>query len=185
MAPEVAKELPYDKSVDVFSFGILLHELMSGEKPFYGYSSGKHMQQVVLGGERPKMNAQITGHWPENLKCLLKHCWAYDTSLRPSFAEIKVILQDMLNAKEDVSMSTAENPNGLVVPPGIGFIGGLLHPLSRKKTRAKTTGSSSSESENGSDLSGDPAALAKEGIKGLKPPAKAGRSRTWGFSQRR
>lgn len=185
MAPEVAKELPYDKSVDVFSFGILLHELMSGEKPFYGYSSGKHMHQVVLGGERPKMNAQLTGHWPEKLKILLKRCWSEDTSFRPSFAEITVILQDILDVKEDVSMNIAENSNGISAPPGIGFIGGLLHPLSRKKTRAKTTGSSYSKSESGSDLSCDPAALTTEGMKALKPPAKAGRSRSWGFSHRR
>ena len=189
MAPEVAKECPYDKSVDVFSFGILLHEVVSGEKPFYGYSSGKHMQQVVLGGERPKMDAQHTGHWPDNLKWLLKHCWSEAPSMRPSFAEIKVVLQDILDGKDDVHpfMRAAENSTGSLIPSSSGgFIGGFFHPLSRKKARARTTGSNcSGESDSGSNSSGDPASVAKEGIKGLKPPAKAGRARSWGISHRR
>jgi len=190
MAPEVAKECPYDKSVDVYSFGILLHELVSGEKPFYGYSSGKHMQQVVIGGERPKMDSQHTANWPANLKCLLKHCWSAFPSLRPSFADIKVVLQDILDGHEEVRLllcGPAENginSGPAIVSPAGGFIGGLLHPLSRKKTRARTTGGSSSS--GGSDTGSDPPSpVVKEGMKGLKPPAKAGRARTWGFGHRR
>lgn len=187
MSPEVAKECPYDKSVDVYSFGILLHELVSGEKPFYGYSSGKHMQQVVIGGERPKMDSQHTANWPANFKCLLKHCWSAFPSLRPSFAEIKVVLQDILDGKEEVRSSLCnpgENGSGsAVLSPAGGFIGGLFNPLSRKKTRAKTIGGSTSSA--GSDADSDQPSLVKEGIKGLRPPAKAGRARTWGFGHRR
>ena len=76
MAPEIAKDCPYDKSVDVYSFGILLWEMCAAEKPFYGYSSGKHMQLVVIGGERPKMDSQHTSNWPMNLQWLMKRCWS-------------------------------------------------------------------------------------------------------------
>eukprot|EP00934_Nitzschia_sp_Nitz4_P000585 Nitzschia sp. Nitz4//scaffold190_size42200//30078//33516//NITZ4_007394-RA/size42200-processed-gene-0.52-mRNA-1//-1//CDS//3329540150//585//frame0 len=56
MAPEVARGKAYNKSVDVYSFGILLWEMCSLEKPYMGYSSKRHMKDVVLGGERPKMD---------------------------------------------------------------------------------------------------------------------------------
>ena len=170
--------------VDVYSFGILLHELISGEKPFYGYSSGKHMQQVVLGGERPKMDAHTAGHWPANLKSLMKHCWSPFPTLRPSFTEIKLVLQDILDGREDVRPACSfvdekmECSDSVDPSTGGGFIGGLLHPLGRKKFRSKTTGSV----DDGSGDSRDP---AKDGFKGLKPPAKGGRSRTWGFGYRR
>jgi len=34
MAPEIVKETPYDKSVDIWSLGILLYELLHGYSPF-------------------------------------------------------------------------------------------------------------------------------------------------------
>ena len=97
MAPEVAKELPYNKSVDAYSFGIMLHELLSAEKPFFGFSAGKHMSLVVLGGERPKMDHRHTSCWPMNLQWLMKRCWSPFPTSRPTFAVIRETLQAVLD----------------------------------------------------------------------------------------
>ena len=35
MAPELAGDRPYNYSVDLWSFGVLLYELVTGEPPFY------------------------------------------------------------------------------------------------------------------------------------------------------
>lgn len=102
MAPEVAQEEPYDQSVDVFSFGILLWEMLATEKPFFGYSSGKHMQNVVIRGERPSMGQNHTAYWPLNLQWLIQRCWSDDPILRPPFSMIKQVLRDVLNKIEDV-----------------------------------------------------------------------------------
>ena len=174
--------------MDVYSFGILLHELITGDKPFFGFSSGKHMQQVVLGGERPKMDAHTTGHWPANLKCLMKHCWSPFPALRPSFTDIKVVLQDILDGREDIHPSIRSRSSGEinhecsapVEPPAVGFIGSLFHPMSRKKARSRTTGSADDS------ISGKEVHLPKDGFQQLKPPTKGGgRSRSWGFGHRR
>ena len=66
------------------------------EKPFAGYSSRKHYQQIVLGGERPKMDNSHTSHWPTQLQNLMKSCWTSDSNARPAFSAIKVILQDII-----------------------------------------------------------------------------------------
>jgi serine/threonine protein kinase len=94
----VAKEHPYDKSVDVYSFGILLWELCSLEKPFNGYTSKKHMSNVVLGGERPKMDSSHTSNWPIQLQHLTKNCWSASPDSRPPFTEIRVTLEKLLES---------------------------------------------------------------------------------------
>ena len=42
MAPEVAKGWAYDKTVDVYSFGILLWEICALERPFSQYTKEEH-----------------------------------------------------------------------------------------------------------------------------------------------
>mmetsp|Transcript_17663 Transcript_17663/g.43008 ORF Transcript_17663/g.43008 Transcript_17663/m.43008 type:complete len:801 (+) Transcript_17663:296-2698(+) len=93
MAPEVALDKGYNKSVDVYSFGILLWEIFSMEKPFKGYCSKKHMKCVIEGGERPK----IDHHLPINLQWLLKSCWSPNPEDRPSFDTARSILSDVLD----------------------------------------------------------------------------------------
>jgi serine/threonine protein kinase len=100
----VAKDEHYDKSVDVYSFGIVLWEICSLEKPFKGYCSKKHMSNVIVGGERPKMDHSHTSTWPVRLQCLMKSCWTSNPPERPSFESIKNILEVvMLELSEDHS----------------------------------------------------------------------------------
>ena len=54
MAPEVALRQLYNEKVDVYSFGILFWQLLSGENPFAGMSHEQHMERVVRGGQRIK-----------------------------------------------------------------------------------------------------------------------------------
>lgn len=105
MAPEVARAAPYNQSVDVYSFGILLWELCSGEKAFGRSSRGNHLCQVVYGGERPPLDAKRTEYWPANLIRLMQRCWSPSTQERPSFRVIAEVLQDILDGKENIPMS--------------------------------------------------------------------------------
>lgn len=105
MAPEVANDYPYDKSVDVYSFGILLWEICALEKPFYRYSSQRHMREVVIGGDRPKMDSSYTTQWPTSLQSLMKSCWSSEVLNRPSFSVVKQNLESIL---KELSPTTTE-----------------------------------------------------------------------------
>ncbi|XP_072093396.1 serine/threonine-protein kinase VIK isoform X2 [Arachis hypogaea] len=62
MAPEVFKHRRYDKKVDVFSFAMILYEMLEGEPPFTNlepYEGAKH----VAEGHRPIIRAK--GYGPE------------------------------------------------------------------------------------------------------------------------
>lgn len=137
MAPEVAKEISYDLTVDVYSFGILLWELCSMDKPFHAFSSGKHMQQVVMGGERPRLDTPSTSWLPMNLQWLLKKCWSAFPVSRPSFEGIKSTLQDIISGNQCIP---ANEVHGTPLSPPTG---GFASMRKASRLRNRTTGDDS------------------------------------------
>ncbi len=71
MAPEVAACQPYNQKADVYSFGIILWELIALQKPYDGMNREEFYTHVVHGGERPALKQK----WPEDLTELMKSCW--------------------------------------------------------------------------------------------------------------
>jgi len=88
---------------------MLLWELCTTEKPFEGYGIQQHMQLVVVGGERPKMDHNHIGHWPLELQWLVNRCWSESPAIRPSFTVIKQTLYDILYKIPDKNMSTSSS----------------------------------------------------------------------------
>ena len=97
----VAKCEPYGKSVDVYSFGILLWELCSLTKPFTQYPKDKFKADIVDGGKRPKTDGY---NWPPKLQAVMKNCWSADPSKRPSFSVLErmlgMILEELKSGDE-------------------------------------------------------------------------------------
>lgn len=89
MAPEVALSQPYNKTADIYSFGIILWQICELETPFKSYDMVKFRQKVVNGGTRPKMNKK----WSTSLSILLGRCWANDLNQRPSSEETMDLLR--------------------------------------------------------------------------------------------
>mmetsp|Transcript_42915 Transcript_42915/g.84316 ORF Transcript_42915/g.84316 Transcript_42915/m.84316 type:complete len:336 (-) Transcript_42915:478-1485(-) len=88
MSPEVFNEKPYNLSADVYSFGILFWQICSLKVPFDFFSIDMMVNNVANGITRPKIN----GGWRKDWIEMMKKCWDNDSSLRPSFLEIKDIL---------------------------------------------------------------------------------------------
>lgn len=95
MAPEVMLGIPYDEKVDVFSFGILMHEIMSGIAPYEDQEDISAIQMMVLQGVRPDMALLPTG-CHQDLKALMKMCWALNPRKRPSFQDALQVLQSLV-----------------------------------------------------------------------------------------
>lgn len=84
MAPEVFKHRRYDKKVDVFSFAMILYEMIEGDPPLANlepYEAAKY----VADGHRPTFRSK--GCIPD-LRELTEQCWAPDMNVRPPFLDI-------------------------------------------------------------------------------------------------
>ncbi|CAA3021106.1 serine threonine- kinase STY46-like [Olea europaea subsp. europaea] len=89
MAPEVFKHRKYDKKVDVFSFAMILYEMLEGEPPL-AHCEPYEAARYVAEGHRPNFRAK--GFIPD-LRELIERCWAADMNLRPPFLEILKMLE--------------------------------------------------------------------------------------------
>ena len=79
MAPEVAECKPYDCKADVFSFAILLWEMLALRTAFKGYSRKEFLDRVVRRRERLIVNRL----WPSLTRTVIKEAWDNDTQKRP------------------------------------------------------------------------------------------------------
>jgi serine/threonine protein kinase len=85
MAPEVANAKGAEFASDVYSYGILLWELCTLEKPYKKFETReKFMEKVVFGGWRPSFSSIPSAA----LRRLIQECWQEDPKARPSFSRI-------------------------------------------------------------------------------------------------
>ncbi|KAG5206857.1 hypothetical protein JEQ12_018430 [Ovis aries] len=84
MAPEVIRASMFSKGSDVWSYGVLLWELLTGEVPFRGIDG----LAVAYGVAMNKLALPIPSTCPEPFAKLMEDCWNPDPHSRPSFTSI-------------------------------------------------------------------------------------------------
>ncbi|CAJ1942400.1 unnamed protein product [Cylindrotheca closterium] len=91
MAPEVLANLSYNEKADVYSYGIIVWELLSRECPYDGMSPIQCALAVLNRDKRP----DIPKWCPPQLHALIKSCTKKDPAQRPSFDQILLALDAM------------------------------------------------------------------------------------------
>ncbi|KAM7476498.1 hypothetical protein LguiB_023741 [Lonicera macranthoides] len=82
--------LKYTEKCDVYSFGMICFQLLTGKVPFEdGHLQGDQMGRNIRTGERPL----FPHNSPKYLTNLTKKCWHSDPNQRPSFSSICRILR--------------------------------------------------------------------------------------------
>lgn len=72
MAPEVALAQNYDETCDIYSWAIVVWQMVSKKTPYFGMGGiAGHKERVVIGGERPP----IPKGWPAPLVEVLNRAW--------------------------------------------------------------------------------------------------------------
>eukprot|EP01114_Cavostelium_apophysatum_P017498 TRINITY_DN5214_c0_g1_i2.p1 TRINITY_DN5214_c0_g1~~TRINITY_DN5214_c0_g1_i2.p1 ORF type:complete len:403 (+),score=42.20 TRINITY_DN5214_c0_g1_i2:193-1401(+) len=105
MAPEISRNQPYNEKVDVFSFGLVLNQLVTGHPPF-GHGLPPYSVMFKLVNENKRED--IPDICPSALKNLISKCWHADPRERPSFEDVVAAIQRI----ERISDTRDENPAG-------------------------------------------------------------------------
>jgi serine/threonine protein kinase len=88
IAPEVLRGQNYTKASDIYSFGIIIYEVISGLPPYHDVGHDKNLAIKICQGFRPRFNIKV----PQLILHLIKRCLDADPSNRPTAEEIKEIL---------------------------------------------------------------------------------------------
>lgn len=88
IAPEIYNDEIFDRSVDVYSFGVLLYEMMEGCQPFHPKSPEEAARLMCKEDKRPSFKSK--SKYPPDLRELIEECWHPDSFIRPTFSEIIV-----------------------------------------------------------------------------------------------
>ncbi|XP_074662545.1 mitogen-activated protein kinase kinase kinase 7-like isoform X2 [Tubulanus polymorphus] len=92
MAPEVFEGCNYSEKCDVFSWGIILWEVITRKKPFDEIGGPAfRIMWAVHNGTRPPMISNL----PKPLEILMTKCWSKDPSERPCMSEVVRIMSHL------------------------------------------------------------------------------------------
>ncbi|XP_024992598.1 integrin-linked protein kinase 1-like isoform X2 [Cynara cardunculus var. scolymus] len=86
VAPEVFRNEDYDTKVDVFSFALILQEMIEGCQPFFMMSEDE-VPKAYVANQRPPFNAP-SKCYAHGLKELIEECWHENPEERPTFRKI-------------------------------------------------------------------------------------------------
>jgi len=94
MSPEQAEGKPVDARSDIFSFGTLLYEMVTGRSPFERESKISTLNAILK--EEPKPAREVASHVPPELAQIISRCLRKDPARRfQHIADVKVLLEEL------------------------------------------------------------------------------------------
>jgi serine/threonine protein kinase/Tol biopolymer transport system component len=140
MSPEQARGKPVDKRTDIWAFGCLLFEMLTGTQPFRGDTPSDTVAAVL---EREPDWSRLPPTTAPGISRLLRRCLEKDPARRlHDMADARIEIEDALSNREDVptrSQPRASSiaPVALLCAAGIA-LGWWLHGATRETTVSRT-----------------------------------------------
>jgi len=91
-----APEEPYRAGSDVYSYGLVMWEIVTGKTPFNEYTS---IGKLILDVHKPDgVRPIIPDGTDPTYTALMKRCWDHDIDVRPPFSEILPSLEELYSS---------------------------------------------------------------------------------------
>ncbi|GET51297.1 kinase-like domain-containing protein [Rhizophagus irregularis DAOM 181602=DAOM 197198] len=100
---EVLRGYQYTKAADIYSFGIIMNELMSERIPYNDIPHDQFLVVKICKGFRPKISEDT----PKLIVDLIIKCWDAKAENRPTTKELRQILEKYLDDVDDEAIYTS------------------------------------------------------------------------------
>jgi serine/threonine protein kinase len=102
MSPEQAEGKKVDARSDIFSFGSLLYEMITGRRAFQGQTKVSTLSAILH--QEPKAASEIAGETPHELEKIIARCLRKNPDRRfQHMADLKVALEELKEESESGS----------------------------------------------------------------------------------
>jgi serine/threonine-protein kinase len=124
MAPEQAKGKPVDKRADVWAFGAVLYEMLTGQKPFSGDDVSTTLARVI---EREPDWDTLPGNLSPVLATYLRRCLAKEPKQRVhDIADVRLAMEGAFDTEITASLESTAAPQLQVwqrpIPSALGAL---------------------------------------------------------------
>jgi hypothetical protein len=109
LPPEALRGSGYDRTGDLFAFGVMLYECLAGVKPFGGLEVSDVVQSTLFGPMKP-LRPRVQGDLPEELELIVLHLLERDPAVRLSSAAAVADELDRLAARLGARWKLEERP---------------------------------------------------------------------------
>ena len=104
MSPEQAEAKPVDGRSDIFSFGTMLYEMATGQRPFHGQSQVAVLSAIL--SQEPKVIGEIRPDVPSELMRVIARCLRKDPARRfQHMDDLKVALLELKEESDSGKLS--------------------------------------------------------------------------------
>jgi len=114
MSPELAQGMAYDETADIYSFAILMWEILTREMPWESLSEPK-IFEAVRTGRRPPVPLSTTA--PSTFVKVMEQCWAQQPAdrlpLQATISTLSQLLAD-LNEEPKLTVRNQKSTNALL-----------------------------------------------------------------------
>src|SRR6266498_109135 len=137
MAPEILQQKEYTLASDIYSFSMIMWELMIGRMPFWDQNNDIELIIKICKNFRPPI---IIKNTPKGYNELMQECWDSDPNKRPTAFDIR---EKLINIKRVEEENQTEIIKSLDIGPIMAIDSDKSRPLSGIITSARSLESQS------------------------------------------